>query len=58
MKLVTVMDAIVAMDNAKKSLYRYEADSYESRARLADALVRASILLRDSVAHLTVEIEK
>ena len=58
MKLETIMDAIVAMENAKKSLYRYEADPFHSRANLADALVRASILLRASVAHLTVEVEK
>ena len=58
MKLETVMDAIVAMNAAKTSLYRYEADSYVSRANLADALVKASILLKYAVAHLTVEVDK
>jgi hypothetical protein len=58
MRLETVMDAIVAMNAAKTSLYRYEADSYESRANLADALVKASILLKAAVAHLNVEVEK
>jgi len=58
MKLETVMDAIVAMNAAKTSLYRYEADSYESRANLADALVKASILLKAAVAHLNVEVLK
>lgn len=58
MKLETITDAIVAMNAAKTSLYRYEADSYESRANLADALVRASTLLRAAVAHLNVEVEK
>ena len=58
MRLETVMDAIVAMDSARTSLYRYEADSYQNRANLADALVKASILLKFAVAHLNVEVEK
>ena len=58
MKLETVMDAIVAMNAAKTSLYRYEADSYENRANLADALVKASVLLKYAVAHLNVEVSK
>ena len=58
MKLETIMDAIVAMENAKKSLYRYEADPFYSRADIADSLVSASVMLKAAVAHLTVEVEK
>lgn len=52
------MDAIVAMDAAKTSLYRYEADPFHSRANVADALVSASVMLKAAVAHLNVEVEK
>jgi len=58
MRLETVMDAIVAMDAAKTSLYRYEADPFHSRANIADALVRASVMLKAAVAHLNVEVQK
>jgi hypothetical protein len=58
MRMQTIMDAIVAMDAAKTSLYRYEADPFHSRANIADALVSASVMLRAAVAHLTVEVEK
>lgn len=58
MRLATIMDAIVAMDAAKTSLYRYEADPFHSRANIADALVSASVMLKAAVAHLNVEVEK
>ena len=58
MRLATIMDAIVAMNAAKTSLYRYEADSFHARANLADALVSASVMLKAAVAHLNVEVEK
>jgi hypothetical protein len=58
MRMQTIMDAIVAMDAAKTSLYRYEADSFHSRANIADALVSASVMLKAAVAHLSVEVKK
>jgi hypothetical protein len=58
MRMQTIMDAIVAMDAAKTSLYRYEADSFHNRANVADALVSASVMLKAAVAHLIVEVEK
>lgn len=58
MRLEIIMDAIVAMENAKKSLYRYEADTFHNRANIADALVSASVMLKAAVAHLNVEVEK
>jgi len=58
MRMQTIMDAIVAMDAAKKSLYMYEAESFHNRANIADALVRASVMLKAAVAHLNVEVKK